>query len=97
MILSGSLKIVVRWKCETDMDVLVFECRNMRNGEKFPVENTGRGEDRSPEFIIKNLSPYAKTIAIILEEIKHPIFKDFAHWLIYDIPAREKIGGAIPG
>lgn len=79
------------------MDVLNFECSNMKNGETFPVENTGRGQDRSPEFIIKNLSPRAKTLAIILEDIKHPIFKNFTHWLIFNIPAREKIDGAIPG
>ena len=79
------------------MDVLIFECNNMKNGETFPVENTGRGQDRSPEFIIKNLSPHAKTLAIILEDIKHPIFKNFTHWLIFNIPAREKIDGAIPG
>ena len=79
------------------MDVLIFECNNMKNGETFPVENTGRGQDRSPEFIIKNLSPHAKTLAIILEDIKHPIFKNFTHWLIFNISAREKIDGAIPG
>ena len=79
------------------MDVLIFECSNMKNGEKFPIEYTGRGKNRSPEFIIKNLSPRAKTLAIILEDIKHPIFKNFTHWLIFNIPAREKIDGAIPG
>ena len=79
------------------MDVLIFECSNMKNEETFPVENTGRGQDRSPEFIMKNLSPHAKTLAIILEDIKHPIFKNFTHWLIFNISAREKIDGAIPG
>ena len=61
------------------MDVLNFECSNMKNGETFPVENTGRGQNRSPEFIIKNLSPRAKTLAIILEDIKHPEFYALAH------------------
>ena len=78
------------------MDVLIFECSNMKNGETFPVENTGRGQDRSPEFIIKNLSPPAKTLAIILEDIKHPLFKNFTHWLIWNIPAGEKVNEAIP-
>ncbi|MCI9423864.1 MAG: YbhB/YbcL family Raf kinase inhibitor-like protein [Dorea sp.] len=80
-----------------EMNSLIFECSNMKNGEKFPVEHTGRGRDISPEFIIKNLSSYAKTLAIILEDIKHPVFKDFTHWLIFNIPAREKIDGDIPG
>lgn len=78
------------------MDILLFECVGMKNGDKFPIENTGRGRDISPEFIIKNLSPLAKTIAITLEDIRHPLFKDFIHWLIWNIPAAEKIAGAIP-
>lgn len=78
-------------------EVLIFECSGMKNGEKFPVENTGRGQDISPGFIIKNLSPHAKTLAVILEDIKHPLFKEFTHWLIWNIPAGEKIDGAIPG
>lgn len=79
------------------MDTLLFECVGMKNGDKFPIENTGRGRDISPEFIIKNLSPLAKTIAITLEDIQHPLFKSFTHWLIWNIPATEKITGAIPG
>ena len=37
--------------------VLEFECIGMDGGSKFPIEYTGRGQDISPEFIIKNLSP----------------------------------------
>ncbi len=78
------------------MDTLLFECVGMKNGDKFPPKNTGRGQDISPEFIIKNLSPSAKTIAIILEDIRHPLFKSFTHWLIWNIPVSENIAGAIP-
>lgn len=78
------------------MDILLFECSGMKNGEKFPIENTGRGQDISPEFIIKNLSSSAKTLAITLEDVKHPFFKDFTHWIIWNIPARERIAEAIP-
>lgn len=78
------------------MDVLIFECKGIKNGEKFPLINTGRGQDISPEILIKNLSPCAKTLAITLEDIKHPLFKNFTHWLIWNIPASEKIGEAIP-
>lgn len=40
----------------------------IENGGEFPVVNTGRGQDISPEFVIKNLSPHAKTLAITLED-----------------------------
>ena len=61
--------------------VLGFECVGMDNGGKFPIEYTGRGQDISPEFIIKNLS--------------HPI-KDFTHWIIWNIPATGRIKKNIP-
>ena len=78
-------------------NTLLFECVGLKAGGKFPIENTGRGRDVSPEFLVKNLSPAAKTLAITLEDIRHPLFKSFTHWLIWNIPATEKIAGAIPG
>ncbi len=50
--------------------VLGFECVGMDNGGKFPIEYTGRGQDISPEFIIKNLSPNAETLAVTLEDLR---------------------------
>ena len=77
------------------MDILEFTCVGIENGGVFPVENTGRGQNVSPEFIFQNLSPQAKTIAITLEDLSHPI-KDFTHWLIWNIPAAERVGSSIP-
>lgn len=74
---------------------LEFECVGMKNGDKFPIENTGRGKNLSPEFIINNLSPDAKTLIITLEDLSHPI-KNFTHWIIWNIPAANIIPKAIP-
>lgn len=76
-------------------NVLEFECVGLKDEGKFPVENTGRGEDISPEFVIRNLSADAVTLMIILEDLSHPI-KGFTHWVIWDIPAADKIGKGIP-
>lgn len=46
-------------------NVLEFECVGLNNGGKFPIENTGRGKDISPEFIIQNLSTNAVTLMIM--------------------------------
>ena len=75
--------------------LLEFECIGMDDGRKFPIEYTGRGQDISPEFIIKNLSPNAKTLAVTLEDLSHPI-KDFTHWVIWNIPATDRIKKNIP-
>lgn len=74
---------------------LDFECKGMKNGSEFPIEYTGRGQDLSPEFTIKNLSPMAQTLAITLEDLSHPI-KNFTHWLIWNIPATDKLEKGIP-
>ena len=73
---------------------LEFTCIGIENNGKFPLENTGRGRDISPEFLIKNLSSRAKTLAITLEDLSHPI-KDFTHWLIWNIPAANQVKSGI--
>lgn len=75
--------------------LLEFECSGINAEGIFLLEHTGYGQDVSPEFVIKNLSPSAKTIAITLEDLSHPI-KEFTHWIIWNIPAAKVIGKAIP-
>lgn len=76
-----------------EMNNLQFECTGLKDGGKFPLEYTGRGEDKSPEFIISNLSPKAKTIAITLDDLS---IGNFNHWVIWNIPANAKVPGEIP-
>ena len=75
--------------------ILEFTCIGIENNGKFPLENTGRGQDISPGFLIKNLSSRAKTLAITLEDLSHPI-KNFTHWLIWNIPATSQVHSGIP-
>lgn len=74
--------------------ILEFTCMDIENDGKFPLRNTGRGQDISPEFLIKNLSSKAKTLAITLEDLSHPV-KDFTHWLIWNIPAADQVKSGI--
>lgn len=74
---------------------LEFECAGLKDGGKFPIENTGRGENISPEFTIKNLCSNTVTLIITLEDLDHPI-PNFTHWVIWNIPRSDKIMKAIP-
>ncbi|MCI9169783.1 MAG: YbhB/YbcL family Raf kinase inhibitor-like protein [Lawsonibacter sp.] len=76
-------------------EILNFKCVGLSDGGKFPIEYTGRGQDISPEFILKNLSSEAETLAVTLEDLSHPI-KNFTHWVIWNIPAAERIAPAVP-
>ena len=74
---------------------LDFTCVGLEDNGIIPIENTGRGQDKSPEFMIWNLSPKAITIAITLEDLSHPI-REFTHWVVWNIPASNRIKGGIP-
>ena len=78
-----------------DKQTLDFECSGIDEQGKFRLDNTGYGKDVSPRFVIHNLSPDAKTIAITLEDLDHPK-KNFTHWVIWDIPAKYEISAAVP-
>jgi len=77
------------------MEHLEVTCAGIEGG-KFHIDHTGRGRDISPEFLIKNLSPDAQTLAVVLEDVSH-FMKGFTHWIIWNLPAADKIPGAIPG
>lgn len=74
---------------------LDFTCVGIEDNGVIPIENTGRGQDKSPEFLIWNLSQNAVTIAITLEDLTHPI-ADFTHWIIWNLPASNRIRSGIP-
>ena len=64
-----------------EQKILQFECVGIKDGGVFPLDNTGRGCDVSPKFVIHNLAPGAQTLIITLEDLSHPI-KNFTHWVI---------------
>ena len=74
---------------------LDFDCVGIDDGGIIPIENTGRGQDRSPEFLIWNLSPNAATLASTLEDLTQPI-RNFPHWIIWNIPASNRLKSGIP-
>lgn len=77
------------------MGNLELICKGIDDENVFLTEHTGRGDDVSPEFVIENLSPEAKTLMITLEDMSHPI-KGFTHWVIWNIPAADVIPEGIP-
>ena len=76
------------------MELLHIRCPGIEGGN-FLLDHTGRGADRSPELVLEGLSPEAVTLAVTLEDMSHPI-KNFTHWVIWNLPAADRIPGAIP-
>lgn len=77
------------------MEALKIVCGGISYDGKFLKDYTGRGNDISPEFEVKNLFPNARSFVITLEDLSHPI-KCFTHWVIWNIPAADVIPKAIP-
>lgn len=77
------------------MKSLTFTCPGLTDGSTFPLALTGRGQDLSPEFLLQDLSPEARTLAVTLEDTSHPI-KGFTHWLLWNFPAADRIPGGLP-
>ncbi|EFQ56493.1 YbhB/YbcL family Raf kinase inhibitor-like protein [Streptococcus downei] len=78
------------------MENLRVTCPTILDGGEFSLEHTGKGDNISPEFLLKNLTPQAKSLAIILEDLDHPLKKNFTHWLIWNLPASSRIPAKIP-
>ena len=74
---------------------LIFTCPGLADEGTFPLSLTGRGQDLSPELLLRNLSPAARTLAVTLEDTSHPI-RNFTHWLLWNFPAAERIPGGLP-
>lgn len=78
-----------------EIETLRFHCPGLEDGGRFPRENTGRGKNLSPEIVLENLSPQARTLAVTLEDLSHPV-KDFTHWVMWNFPARKVIPEGLP-
>ncbi len=78
-----------------EIAALRLRCPGLEDGGRFPRDNTGRGKDLSPEIVLENLSPQAKTLAVTLEDLSHPM-KGFTHWVMWNFPVRQAIPGGLP-
>jgi Raf kinase inhibitor-like YbhB/YbcL family protein len=56
------------------------------DGGMIPAKYTGRGENISPSLKLDAIDPKAKTTALIMDDIDHPL-GIYNHWVIWNIPA----------
>ncbi len=64
------------------------------NGGVIPIRYTGRGDDVSPDLRLGSLSPNAKSIVVIMDDIDHPLGV-YSHWVIWNLPIMEHIPSEI--
>lgn len=74
---------------------LAIKSNAFQHDGSIPVKYTGWGDDISPELTITNISSSAKSIAIIMDDLSHPISlmfgRPYNHWLFWNIPVQDII------
>jgi Raf kinase inhibitor-like YbhB/YbcL family protein len=78
------------------MEQFIVTSKAFDEGSWIPVRYTARGENLSPEFELDHVDRNAKSIAITLDDASHPIFPNFNHWVIWNIPVQIVIPEGIP-
>jgi hypothetical protein len=61
-----------------------------------PVDYTGNGKNSSPELHLSELDERAVSLAIIMDDIDHPLAGVYNHWLIWNLPIMDTIPAEIP-
>lgn len=78
------------------METLKIKSSAFAEGAWIPERYTARGDDLSPDFEIEGIDPNAKSIAITLDDASHPIFPNYNHWVIWNLPVQTVIPEGIP-
>jgi Raf kinase inhibitor-like YbhB/YbcL family protein len=78
------------------MDRLKVKSESFVEGGWIPLRNSARGEDISPDLELSGVATNAKSIAITLDDASHPIFPNYNHWVIWNIPIQKNIPEGIP-
>ena len=77
------------------MKELVVKSPAFEHEALIPIEHTGYGKDISPELCLHNIDEGAKSLAIIMDDLGHPI-PSYNHWVIWNIPVMPIIPARIP-
>lgn len=77
--------------------------RAFKDGEKIPKDFSCEGGNASPELLIEDVPPEAKSLALVMDDPDAPR-GTFVHWLLWNIPPEAKLipegrteGGALEG
>ena len=66
------------------------------DGGWIPKKNTARGDDISPQLKIDGITGKAASLVITMDDASHPLFPNYNHWVIWNLPVQEVIPSAIP-
>lgn len=69
---------------------------SFKAGDWIPDVHSGYGEDKSPELSVGGIVSGAVSIVITLDDMSHPLFPNYNHWIAWNLPPVSKIPGNLP-
>ncbi len=78
-----------------EKETLTVTSPAFEDGGYIPEKYTGRGEDVSPPLTFSKLHEKAQSIAIMLDDINHPI-PNYNHWVIWNLPLMKTLPEGVP-
>ncbi len=67
------------------------------NNDWIPDRCSGYGEDQSPDLKVEGVPEETVTMAVIMDDLDHPVFREFNHWIAWNIPCVNLIPEALSG
>jgi Raf kinase inhibitor-like YbhB/YbcL family protein len=78
------------------MEKLLISSPDFSEGDWIPRDFSARGKDLSPEIHIAGICDQAVSMAITMDDASHPLFPNYNHWVIWNLPIQPIIPGSIP-
>lgn len=78
------------------MTKLILTSPAFAAGGWIPDCNSGFGEDISPELKLENINEKAVSLAITLDDLSHPLFPGYNHWVAWNITPTNVIPANLP-
>lgn len=69
---------------DTEYNTLAITSTAFEHEGIIPIQYTGDGSDISPEFQLSEISSGAKSLAVIMDDLDHPV-PSYNHWIIWNI------------
>ena len=79
------------------MNELIVRSSGFENNGWIPDKCSGYGEDQSPDLKIEGIPKGTVTLAVIMDDLDHPVFREFNHWIAWNIPCVNLIPETLPG
>ena len=77
------------------MQELKISSPMFNNNDWIPDKCSGYGNDLSPELKIECIPAGTLSLAVIVDDLDHPIFSEFNHWVAWNIPCTDIIPSAL--